>query len=122
MSTLLVAGCLITLVAFYIRDIRRAAVEPEEEFTDSQYFNPGLYIRNNMVCCNKNNDALIAILSSRINQELVSKAYCIGTEIVAGVSAPTSYAVELAKKCNITLVGFLRKRRFSIYTVPERVT
>jgi FdhD protein len=75
-----------------------------------------------VVMDNKNEDASIAILSSRINQEMVSKACRIGLEIVAGVSAPTSFAVELAKKSNMTLIGFLRKKRFSIYSVPERIT
>lgn len=74
-----------------------------------------------LVMESKNEEAAIAILSSRINGELVSKASRIGVEIIAGVSAPTSLAVELATKRNITLIGFLRKRRFSIYSVPERI-
>ncbi len=74
-----------------------------------------------VVIDNKKDASSIAILSSRINKEMVSKACCIGLEIVAGVSAPTSSAVELARKSNITLIGFLRKKRFSIYSVPERI-
>ncbi len=63
----------------------------------------------------------MVILSSRINGEMVYRALRIGTEILIGVSAPTSFAVDLCKKKNITLIGFLREGRFNIYTAPHRV-
>ncbi|MFH0702412.1 MAG: formate dehydrogenase accessory sulfurtransferase FdhD [bacterium] len=71
---------------------------------------------------NQKQDAFIAILSSRLSYEMVSKACNLGIQIIAGASAPTSLAVEIAKKCNLTLAGFLRERKFNIYTCPERIT
>ena len=42
-------------------------------------------------------------------------------EIVAGVSAPTSLAVDLAARTGLTLLGFLRDQRANVYTGLERV-
>ncbi len=64
-----------------------------------------------------NNEELasIAILSSRINGEIVKKACCIGLSAVVGLSAPTTLAVKIAKENSIALVGFLRENRFNMY-------
>lgn len=62
------------------------------------------------------------ILSSRLSYEMVQKAGRLGTEILAGASAPTSLAVDLARELNMTLVGFLRPGAANIYTAPERIT
>ncbi len=53
---------------------------------------------------------------------MVQKAGRLGTEILAGASAPTSLAVDLARELNMTLVGFLRPGAANIYTAPERIT
>jgi len=66
--------------------------------------------------------AAIVVLTSRLSFEMVQKAARIGVEIVCGVSSPTSLAIELAKKVNLTLIGFLRGKRGNIYTCPERIT
>jgi FdhD protein len=52
---------------------------------------------------------------------MVQKAARFGIEILAGVSAPTSLGIELARSINLTLIGFLRSNRGNIYTCPERV-
>jgi len=69
----------------------------------------------------KKKDARIAVLSSRLSYEMVQKAARLGVEVLAGASAPTKLAIDLAKGVNLTLIGFLRKDRCNIYTCPERV-
>jgi len=62
-----------------------------------------------------------ALLSSRLSYEMVQKAGRMGVEIIAGASAPTSLAIELAAELDITLIGFLRPGRANVYTAGERI-
>jgi FdhD protein len=61
------------------------------------------------------------LLSSRISLEMVTKAAMAGIEIIAAVSAPTSLAVKVAEQCGITLCGFVRGQRMTIYSHPQRI-
>lgn len=58
---------------------------------------------------------LILLVSGRISFELMQKALAARIPIVAGISAPSSLAVKLAKESGQTLVGFLRERGFNVY-------
>ena len=69
----------------------------------------------------KTREAFVAIVSSRLSFEMVQKAGVLGLEILAAMSAPTSMAVEMAGRLNITLIGFLRENSMSIYTHQERI-
>ncbi|MDU3802143.1 formate dehydrogenase accessory sulfurtransferase FdhD [Paraclostridium bifermentans] len=61
------------------------------------------------------------VVSGRISLEMMQKACKMQIPIVVSKSAPTNLSVELAKKLNITLVGFVRGRRMNIYANGYRV-
>ncbi len=63
----------------------------------------------------------ILVVSGRCGFEIAQKAIAAGIPIVASVSAPSSLAVKLARELNLTLVGFLRGKRFVIYSCEERI-
>jgi FdhD protein len=66
-------------------------------------------------------DQCILLVSGRGGFEIVQKALVAGIPLLASVSAPSSLAVQMAREMGLTLVGFLRGRRFVIYAHEERL-
>ncbi len=63
----------------------------------------------------------VLLVSGRSSLEIVQKALAAGIPIVAAVSAPSSLAVNFARECGQTLIGFLRPPTFNVYSHIERV-
>jgi FdhD protein len=65
------------------------------------------------------NCALLA--SGRGGFEIIQKSLMAGIPLLASVSAASSLAVQMAREFGLTLVGFLRNRRFVVYPGEERL-
>jgi FdhD protein len=63
----------------------------------------------------------IVLLSGRAGYELLQNCAAAQATIVAAIGAPSTMAVELARRHHITLVGFLRRERCNVYTHPHRI-
>ena len=65
-------------------------------------------------------DHLLGV-TGRAGFEIVQKAAIAGIAIVVAVSAPSSLAVTAAERLGVTVVGFARRRRFNVYSRPDRI-
>lgn len=64
---------------------------------------------------------LALVVSGRMGYELIQKAVAAGIGMMVAVGAPSSLAVDLARRFGVTLVGFTRGERCVIYSSPDRV-
>ncbi len=62
------------------------------------------------------------LVSGRCGFEIAQKALLADVPLVASVSAPSSLAVQLARELNLTLIGFLRGKRFVVYSGDSRLS
>jgi FdhD protein len=63
----------------------------------------------------------VIVFSGRVSSEILLKIAKMGAPILVSRSAPTDLALELADDLGITVIGFARGQRFSVYSHPERV-
>lgn len=66
-------------------------------------------------------DATLLLVSGRISYEIIAKAYRAAVPIVAAVSAPSSMAIDYGAQLGITVLGFCREGRATVYSHPERI-
>ena len=59
--------------------------------------------------------------SGRLNFELVQKVLMTNIGLMIGVGAPTSLAIDLANRFDMTLIGFVKEDSFNIYTNDQKV-
>lgn len=64
----------------------------------------------------------VVLMTSRISVELVQKVAVMGVPVIAAVSAPTSLAVEEARRAGVTLVGIVRHDGLEVFSGKERIT
>jgi FdhD protein len=62
------------------------------------------------------------VVTSRASFEMVQKATVFGASLLAAISGPTGLAVRIAEHAGLTLVGFARPGRLTVYTHGDRVT
>ena len=75
-----------------------------------QFLKIYLIQRNQFIAC-----------SGRLNFELVQKGLMANIGVMAGVGAPTSLAIDLAKRFDMTLLGFVKESSFNIYSNKKRI-
>mgnify|MGYP006145052323 CR=1 FL=1 len=77
----------------------------------------GYALKKNLI----DNRSQFLACSGRLNFDLVQKALMANIGVLVGVGAPTSLAIDLANKFDMTLVGFVKEDSFNIYSNKERI-
>ena len=63
----------------------------------------------------------VALTTGRVSSEMLQKAARLGTAVVVSCTSPTSIAVQMADAWGITLIGYARRERFSVYAHSQRI-
>lgn len=63
----------------------------------------------------------VLITTGRISSEMLQKAVRLGASLLISRTAASSLAIELAEKSGITLIGYARRDRFTVYANPQRI-
>jgi len=69
----------------------------------------------------KDPSRMFAVTSGRLSSAMITKLVRAGIPIVVSRAAPMLQALEIAKRCKMTVIGFSREPVFNVYTCPERV-
>jgi FdhD protein len=64
----------------------------------------------------------LVLCSGRLSYEMVTKAIRVGLPVLASLSTPTALAADLAERYDLTLVGYLRSSRMTLYAHAESIT
>jgi FdhD protein len=78
-------------------------------------------IGNSLISKNLQPNDQFITCSGRLNFELVQKVLMTNIGLMIGVGAPTSLAIDLANKFDMTLVGFVKENSFNVYTNKQKV-
>lgn len=63
----------------------------------------------------------ICLTTGRISSEMIQKAIRMNSAIVISRTSPSSLSVEIAEQSGITMIGYVRRDRFTVYTHKERI-
>ncbi|MCB0116683.1 MAG: formate dehydrogenase accessory sulfurtransferase FdhD [Caldilineaceae bacterium] len=61
------------------------------------------------------------VTTGRISSEMLGKAAKLGVSVIASRTSPTHRSVALAHAWNITIIGYIRRDSFRLYTAPSRI-
>ena len=64
---------------------------------------------------------LILLTTGRISLEMLRKGAHMGTPCLISRTSPTTLSIEAAKRLGITIIGYVRRNSFNVYTHPERL-
>ena len=63
----------------------------------------------------------ILLTTGRISSEMLQKAARLGAQVVVSRTSPSSLSIEMAERLGVTLIGYARRDRFTVYTHSERL-
>lgn len=65
---------------------------------------------------------MMLVTSGRVSSEMVAKAALLNISIIASRTSPTDMATRISNELGITLIGYVRGRKFNVYANPSRIS